>query len=236
MSSEFNLARHVREYHYDYVTELPAVMSAGQAALLTSRIEQLIDSGAVKLVDHGGLGNAAVSDAGGRYLHHIFEGEDVRRHLPELAVLYQAILPVVAAVTSQDVVMSPYERSDINIKVYPAGGGTLGEHYDTNGITVLLFLTTNREAPLRMKIPRHHPQAGAWFERREIHAGAGSLLIMKGREVLHDCEPTVTERKVSVVLNYYVRGDTWRHEKFDDFVYDGADPGADKESCSHETP
>jgi len=54
--------------------------------------------------------------------------------------------------------------------------------------------------------------------------------------VLHDCEPTVTERKVSVVLNYYVRGDTWRHEKFDDFVYDGADPGAAKESCSHETP
>lgn len=47
---------------------------------------------------------------------------------------------------------------------------------------------------------------------------------MKGREILHDCEPTVTEQKISVVLNYYVRGDTWRHDKFDNFVYDGVSP------------
>lgn len=112
----------------------------------------------------------------------------------------------------------------MNIKVYPPGGGTLGEHYDTNGVTVLLFLTTKREAPLRMQIPRAHPSKGTWTERRSIHATAGSLLIMKGREVLHDCEPTVNERKMTVVLNYYVRGDTWRHDSFDRFVYDGVPP------------
>lgn len=235
MTSEFSLTRHIREYHYDLLTVLDGLMSPAQCRALTFRISRLIDDGSVKLVDHTGMGTRAVSDAGGRYLHYIFEGDDVRMHLPELGVLYRAILPLVAAVTSQDVVLSPHERSDINVKVYPPGGGTLGEHYDTNGITVLLFLTSNTEAPLRAQIPRRHPARGAWTERRTIHARAGSLLLMKGRDVLHDCEPTVHERKISVVLNYYVRGDTWRHEQFDDFVYDGVDPSHGKESIPNET-
>jgi hypothetical protein len=224
MNSEFNLNRHVREYHYDYVTVIDDIMKSDLCVALTQRIDDLIESDGIKFVNHGGLGTDAVSDLGGKYLHHIFEGDDVRRHLPELTAVYHAVLPLVAAVTSQDVVLSPHDRSDVNIKVYPAGGGTLGEHYDTNGVTVLLFLTTNREAPLRMQVPRSHPAKGDWIERRDIYARAGSLLIMKGREVLHDCEPTKCEKKISVVLNYYVRGDTWRHEDFDAFVYDGIKP------------
>lgn len=226
MTSEFNLNRHVREFHYDYVTVIDEIMKPELCVDLTRRINGLIGDDAIKLVDHRGLGTDAVSDLGGRYLHHIFEGQDVRKHLPEITAVYHAVLPLVAAVTSQDVVLSPYDRSDVNIKVYPAGGGTLGEHYDTNGVTVLLFLTTNREAPLRMQVPRSHPAKGEWIERRDIYARAGSLLIMKGRDVLHDCEPTESEQKVSVVLNYYVRGDTWRHEDFDSFVYDGVQPSA----------
>ncbi|HEY4293842.1 hypothetical protein [Luteibacter sp.] len=230
MQQGFDLTRHVRDYHYDYVTVVDEVMGSALCKTLRQRIESLIDKDQVRLVDHQGLGTEAVSDAGGRYLHHIFEGEDVRRHLPELTAVYHAILPMVSAITSQDVVLSPYPRSNINIKVYPPGGGTLGEHYDTNGITVLLFLTTNREAPLRMQIPRSHPAKGQWIEHRSIHAMAGSLLVMKGREVLHDCEPTITERKISVVLNYYMRGDTWRHESFDTFVYDGVPPSLEVEA------
>lgn len=229
MSTEFSLTRHVREYHYDYVTVLPGVMSKPQSSILVARIEQLIDEGSVKLVDHTGMGTSVVSDAGGRYLHYIFEGSDVRRHFPELGVLYRAILPVVAAITSQDVVLSPHQRSDVNIKCYPPGGGTLGQHFDTNGITVLLFLTTNQEAPLRMQIPRWHPLDKDSTEGRDVYAEAGSLLVMKGREVLHGCVPTVLERKMTVILNYYVRDDTWRDEGFDDFVYDGKDPGQAKD-------
>lgn len=220
----FDLARHAREYQYDYLTTIDEIMSPDMCTSLHARINAIVNDGGVALVSHQGQGTEAMSDAGGRYLHHIFEGHHVRRHLPELMAIYRALLPTVAAVTNQDVVLSPHVRSDVNIKVYPSGGGTLGEHYDTNGITVLLFLTTNREAPLRVQIPRRHPGYGAWIERRRICAKAGSLLVMKGREVLHDCEPTRTEQKVTVVLNYYVRGDTWRHAAFDDFVYSGIRP------------
>jgi hypothetical protein len=224
MHTSFDLTRHAREYQYDYATVVDDILSEAICASLRERIDAVIAADGVKLVDHAGKGTSAVSDEGGRYLHHIFQGGDVRRHLPELAAVYGALLPLVAAITNQDAVVSPYERSDINIKVYPPGGGTLGEHYDTNGITVLLFLTSNCEAPLRMQIPRSHPSRGAWIEPRSIHATAGSLLVMKGREVLHDCEPTISEQKMTVVLNYYVRGDTWRHEGFDEFVYDGVSP------------
>jgi len=225
-TATFDLAKHAGEYQYDYVTVIDNIMSDEMCRTLRARINDVIAQGEVKLVDHNGLGTSAVSDLGGRYLHHIFQGADVRKHLPELVTLYQAALPLVSAVTNRDAVLSPHARSDINIKVYPAGGGTLGEHFDTNGITVLLFLTTNLEAPLRMQVPRSHPSREPWVERRNIYAKAGSLLVMKGREILHDCEPTVTEQKISVVLNYYVRGDTWRHDQFDDFVYEGVPPSS----------
>src|SRR5262245_44365434 len=127
MHKGFDLTRHVREYHYDYVTVVDGVMDPVLCDTLRDRIDRLIGEGRVKLVDHRGLGTEAVSDAGGRYLHHIFEGDDIRQHLPELTAVYHAILPLVASITSQDVVLSPYSRSDINIKVYPPGGGTLGE-------------------------------------------------------------------------------------------------------------
>jgi hypothetical protein len=101
----------------------------------------------------------------------------------------------------------------------------LGLHYDTNGITVLLFLTTNQEAPLRYQVERSHPsRKEAWVEHGKVHARKGALLIMQGRKVLHDCEPTLKEQKLSVVYNYYERHDTYRHPDFDNFVYYGARP------------
>jgi hypothetical protein len=33
---------------------------------------------------------------------------------------------------------------------------------------------------------------------------------MKGRKILHDCEPTINEQKLLEVLNYYERNETWR--------------------------
>ncbi|MGI4811891.1 MAG: hypothetical protein ACRYG5_15225 [Janthinobacterium lividum] len=223
--TEFNALQHCREYQYDYVTVLEELIPENICAALRQRVNELISKEQIKLVNHKGLGTYEVSDQGGQYLHHIFQGPDVRTHLPELCAIYHSILPLIGCVTNLDVVVSPHARSDINIKVYPKGGGTLGEHYDSNGITVLLFLTTNKEAPLRMQIPRSHPSKKLpCIERKNIYAKSGALLIMKGREVLHDCEPTVTEQKITVVFNYYARHDTWRHEKFDAFVYDGAKP------------
>ena len=220
----FQVNIHQHEYQYDYATVIDNILPSSFCEELKIRVNNIINSNLIPLVNHHGLGNDLVKDKSGKYYHHIFKGSDIKKHLPELSSFYHSILPLISMVTLKDAIVSPYEQSNINIKAYPAGGGTLGEHFDTNGITVLLFLTTNKEAPLRMQIPRSHPSKGKWIEYKNIYARQGSLLIMKGREILHDCEPTVNEQKLTVVLNYYERNDTWRPAQFDDFVYSGIEP------------
>ncbi|MHA6195938.1 hypothetical protein ACX3YG_16385 [Pseudomonas wadenswilerensis] len=222
----FDVNKYRREYFYNLVTVIEEVLPDPLCERLAGRVGKVIEEGGVDLVQHSGRGTDAVSDLGGEYNHHIFKGEDVRQHLPELEAVYHALLPLISMITHTDTVVSPYPASDINIKAYPPGGGTLGQHYDSNGITVLLFLTTNKEAPLRYQVERSHPSKKApWMEHGKIHARKGALLVMQGRKVLHNCEPTKTEQKLSVVYNYYERHDTYRHADFDSFVYYGSKPG-----------
>jgi len=221
----FDVNKHRREYFYDLLTVITSVLPDELCDGLANRVQQVIAEDGVDLVEHRDLGTDAVSDLGGEYKHHIFKGADVRKHLPELTAVYHALLPLISIITHTDTVVSPYPASDVNIKADPPGGGALGLHYDTNGITVLLFLTTNQEAPLRYQIERSHPsRKKPWVKHGKIHARKGALLIMQGRKVLHDCEPTVEEQKLSVVYNYYERHDTYRHPDFDNFVYYGARP------------
>jgi hypothetical protein len=221
----FDLRKHQYSYFYDLATLVDNLIPENICDQLTERVNSVIASGQVDHVKHKSLGTNAVSDLGGEYNHHIFKGDEIREHLPELNAIYHALLPLISIITCTDAVVSPHSVSDINIKAYPAGGGTLGLHYDTNGITVLLFLTSNKEAPLRMQIERSHPsKKEAWTEKRNIYAKKGALLIMQGRKTLHDSEPTKTEQKLTVVYNYYERHDTYRHEDFDNFVYYGMQP------------
>lgn len=221
----FDINQYRHDYFYNLATVIDGLIPEGLCDALAARVNRIIAGEGVDWVKHQNLGTDAVSDLGGEYNHQIFKGDDIRQHLPELSAIYHALVPLVSLVTHTDTVVSPYPLSDINIKAYPPGGGTLGLHYDTNGITVLLFLTTNQEAPLRMQIERCHPsKKEPWIEHRNIFAKKGSLLIMQGRKSLHDSEPTLTEQKLSVVYNYYERHDTYRHEDFDNFVYYGIKP------------
>lgn len=218
----FDINHHRHDYFYNLATVIGGLIPDDLCDALAARVNSIIAAQGVDWVRHQSLGTDAVSDLGGAYNHHIFKGDDIRRHLPELTAIYHSLVPLVI---HTDAVVSPYPLSDINIKAYPPGGGTLGLHYDTNGITVLLFLTTNQEAPLRMQIERSHPsQKAPWIEHRRIFATKGSLLIMQGRKTLHDSEPTQNEQKLTVVYNYYERHDTYRHEDFDNFVYYGMQP------------
>ncbi|MFB2587212.1 hypothetical protein [Acinetobacter sp. c1-l78] len=135
----FNLTQHQYDYFYNLATVIENLIPENICDTLANRINDLISSGKIDYVRHGGLGTDAVSDLGGEYNYHIFKGEDIREYFPELVCIYHAIVPIISMVTSTDTIVSPYPASDINIKAYPAGGGTLGLHYDTNGITVLLF-------------------------------------------------------------------------------------------------
>lgn len=220
----FELMKHQHEYQYGMRTVISNLLPVDLCLALQHRVKELSANGSVSLVNHSGKGTLSELDGGGEYLHHIFKGGDIRQYFPELVGAYHALLPIVSAVTCTKTLLSPYPESDINIKAYPAGGGTIGGHFDTNAITVLVYLTTNTEAPLEIEISRAHPsRPEGWVEYESIYAQAGSMLLMKGRDVWHCSKPTDKEEKTVAIFNYYVEGDTWRPEQFDAFVYEGSE-------------
>ncbi|WP_269537001.1 hypothetical protein [Cerasicoccus fimbriatus] len=223
-----NIDQKRHEYAYDFVTTIPNFLLAKSCDKINTGMSDLINLRKVDLVDHTEQGTVSELDYGGAYKHHIFKGNDIRAHFPILEGIYYAILPLVSLVTLQPVVLSPYPDSDINIKSYPPGGGTIGWHKDTNGITVLLYTTTNTEGPLIVEIERDHPNKPSTIETKEIYAEKGMLLLMQGRKVKHMSAPTSLETKSVVVFNFYVggkHGDTWRPSGFDDLVYKGVPTG-----------
>lgn len=215
----FNIDKYRSDYHHDFVTVISHLLPREICAELRERVNDIIDKGLVTPDDSQDAGNSPVSDMGVGHFHYVFKGDDIRNYLPGLKAVYHALLPLVSMVTRSDVIVSPYPRSDINIKVYPPGSDA-GGLYDTNGIAVLLFLTTNKEAPLRIQIPRSDPsEKEGWIERKNIYAEEGSILIMRAREILHDCEPTITEQKMMIVLNFYKRDDIWRPSQYHSLTY-----------------
>lgn len=218
----FYLERYQHEYHYSMHTLLYNILPSDLVQILSQRILDIISEQKVQLVNHQGIGTLKELDGAGKYLHYIFRGADVRNFLPELVGLYHGLLPIVSTITNSAAIISPYPNSDINIKVYPPKGGTIGWHYDTNAITVLIYLTNNSEAPLVLKIEKSHPsKKKPKVNQAKIFAKNGMMLLMQGRNVWHRSEPTNNETKIVAVLNYYVEGDTWRPSNFDKFVYDG---------------
>lgn len=223
----FDIERHRHEYHHAMYTIIPEIIPGSLCARLASRLAGLIDDQRVHLVDHEGQGTPLELDAGGRYFHYLIDGDGCREDFPELEGAYHTLSQLVAAITSHDVVVSPHPESDINIKAYPSGGGTIGKHLDTNGITVLIYLTTNTEGALRLQIEQDDPWCGTEMEladrvrEERVLAVAGSMLLMQGRKIPHDCEPMEGEFKAVAIFNYYARGDTRRPGHFDEFVYHG---------------
>lgn len=222
---------HRAEYHTQLWTTLTDLVPAALCEDLTNRLKDLIKAEGLPLVDHEGLGTRLELDGGGRYLHYLADGAAVRSHFPELTTAYHVLLPLVRAITLRPAVLSPYSSSDVNIKAYPPGGGTVGPHYDTNAITVLLYLTANTEAPLRLWSEMHDPWSGTdladpqcEYHQVKLQPSQGTLLVMQGRRIWHDSEPTINEFKAVAIFNYYWEGDVRRPDQFDPFVYQGRDP------------
>lgn len=210
-----------RNYIYNQYCEIENIIPDSLSIEIFEKAQELILNKKIYLVNHQGLGTKKELDGSGKYFHHIFKGTDIRRWFPELIGLYHAFLPIVSWVTCTETVLSPYLDSDINIKAYPPGGGTIGWHYDTNAITVLLYLTSNKEAPLEMQIQKKHPSKKDWIENVDFFSKKGSLFLMQGRKIWHQSQPTIKEHKMVVVFNYYTKDDQWRPSHFDDFVYKG---------------
>ena len=154
-----------------------------------------------------------VSDGiGGRLFYDLIDGISCEKLAPDMLRLYRRLPASLRQITQQAVICSPYERSKVCGKIYPAGGGQQGAHFDTNGITVILYLTSNNDGCTVIRPLDGGPDVS-------VKPAAGNILLMRGRECWHHAEPAIEKSKVISCWNYYVEGDTWRPEGLDDQIY-----------------
>lgn len=122
---------------------------------------------------------------------------------PELIGAYHALVPLVEAIVGRDVILSPYELSPVLAKVH-THGDFHGEHFDTQPVTALLYLTGGAATEL-------HDLRG---ERASVEPYPGSLLLMQGRRCLHwvpaHDETLHGAYRITVPMNYYFPDDTYR--------------------------
>ena len=216
----FDINKCCYQYHNNKLTIISNIIPEDICENMAKRAEQLASSGKTIHVDSKGLGTSDVLDGGGDYLYKVMDMNKVIQYFPELVPFYHGMVPLISAISHCNVITSPHPGSEVTLKVYQGNGTTQGWHYDTNAITALLYLTTNQEGATVCKIQKHHPsRKNPRIETRKIYPRAGSLLLMKGREVWHCSEPLINELKVIVPLNYYLNNDTWRPEGIDELVH-----------------
>jgi len=132
-------------------------------------------------------GPAVIDQRAQRY--QVFDRFHIDLILPSLGLFYYAFLPTVRVVTQQDAVVSPHERSAYSVKLYRPPNGVQGWQYDSNGITVLLYLTDN---------PRSGTTIITGVDSKEctVSPEADSIRLMRGRECYHRAAPVSHAAKV----------------------------------------
>lgn len=153
----FDLARLRHDYHYKKFCVIEDLLPAHICEEILQKVTRLIAEKKAISLNFSGLGSDQVLDGGGVYQHKVIDGDVCRIYFPELVAFYHSMTPLVSVITDQDVVVSPYPKSDINIKIYGSNGDTQGWHYDTNAITALLYITTNAEGATACQVKANHP-------------------------------------------------------------------------------
>lgn len=139
---------------------------------------------------------------------------------------FYAMMPfILNAITGLDVVVSPWPESSISVMVYAPPSGQMLPHYDSNGITLLLYLTDNEDGATKVlpltALRSLNPDVPLQKIGDEslILPKTGRVVVMQGRKVWHTSEPVTKAIKVSSAWNYYERGDTWRPDGVDERFY-----------------
>lgn len=154
-------------------------------------------------------------DAAGSYN---FISIDGRRSLnfPSLSEYYNSTANFLSLFTGLDIVTSFDKQSSVTFMFYPAPGGSLTAHYDTNQITFLIYLTDNDDGgtklyPISALRPTILGQPDEIIsEPVIILPRRGRILLFNGRRIWHQSLPVNLNYKISSVWNYYEKHDNWR--------------------------
>lgn len=193
---------------------IPSAVTASVALDWADRARAAVHDPTLGTILNKATSAARNMNEGGAYRHGVVDSLQVRQVIPELFGWYEAARLLLESVVRRPVITSPYERSQITLKVYEEGGEH-GWHRDTNPLTALLLLTET-EGDYGTEV---EGRDGAVFNVRNQ---PGDLWVMAGRELRHKVPPVPAGLwRCTVPLNYYHPDDTWRPDGMDDLVYSG---------------
>lgn len=138
---------------------------------------------------------------------------------------YHCLSHFLSILSGLDIVESSDFQSAITFMHYKSGGSTLTHHFDTNFLTLLLYLTDNEDGgtqiqPLNTLRPTLLGCADEVIgEPIIILPKFGRVVAFLGRKVWHGSLPSIKSDKISVVFNYYENGDGWRPKEISERLY-----------------
>lgn len=155
-----------------------------------------------------------------RYKDIVADADVLALHFPEIMGFYLGAIGAAIAVTGRQVILSPFGKSAVTLKLYRGAGSQHGWHLETNNVTGLLYLTDHPEELGEGAMEWVRPGEAREAVRR-YWPRAGDMAFMQGMDVWHRVAPLkvgLRERMV-VVMNYYVEGEVSRPAGLDALHY-----------------
>lgn len=153
----------------------------------------------------------------GKNLYNYLDTYAIMESCPEIVDFYAGNIAWLRNLTDAEVVKSNYFRSAITAVQFEAAGSTQSWHRESNPVTVIAYLTNNPKQGAIEVVDNETEKSVFLYPKK------GRVIVMNGRYVRHRVHAMETaERRVSLVCNYYLRGDHGRPADADDHIY-GAD-------------
>ena len=150
----------------------------------------------------------------GKNLYNYLDTYAIMEACPEIVDFYASNISWLRNLTDAQVVRSNYFKSAITAVQFEAPGSTQSWHRESNPVTVVAYLTNNPKQGAIEVVENEGGEASLLYPKR------GRVVVMNGRYVRHRVHAMETgERRVSVVCNYYLRGDHGRPVDADEHIY-----------------
>lgn len=133
--------------------------------------------------------------------------------IPDMYKFYSSLPKQLEKFTYSDIILSPFKRTAYYTKVYMEDGDEQGWHYDTNDLTVVLYLTdvTQTGATEILSIDSK--------TINKVWPKAGAILVLQGQKYWHRASPVTNTTKVICPLNYYLSEPEARHPDLDAIIF-----------------
>jgi len=154
----------------------------------------------------------------GKNMYNYLDTFAIMEACPEIVDFYAGNIEWLRELTDAQIVRSNFFKSAITAVQFEAPGSTQSWHRESNPVTVIAYLTNNVDQGAIEVIENSDGKSSYLYPK------IGRVIVMNGRYVRHRVHAMETsQRRVSVVCNYYLRGDHGRPADADDHIYGGHD-------------